>query len=292
MTSKAFCPGHITSIFFAPGPGPTPATTGSRGAGVCISLGARATVSVEEARETDILPTGDTRLSPVVAGALGEYMRTSPEAFSVRLELHLDLPVGQGFGMSGAMTFAALMALDGEMGLLGGDVVALLALAHASEVTSGTGLGDVVAQARGGIDLRTRPGLPPTGEVLSRREEADLLVAWGREPLHTSSVLADPHARERLRAASESRLDALEGPPDLEWLLREGLGFSDDAGLAGPAVRRMLDLCSPHGAASQVMLGNSVYATGDLEAMGRSLEAEGFSFRITGVENEGVRLLT
>ena len=79
MTSKAFCPGHITALFYAPEPGPIPMTTGSRGAGVCIGIGAHANVRVETAESTTIVPLDGTRLSPVVAMALGQYLQDAPE---------------------------------------------------------------------------------------------------------------------------------------------------------------------------------------------------------------------
>ena len=193
--------------------------------------------------------------------------------------------------MSGAMTFAALMAAEAELGLVDGDVAALMALAHAAEVGFSTGLGDVVAQAEGGLDVRVRQGLPPSGEVLVHREERDILVAWSGEPLHTRTIIDDPDARRRLRSACEHRLDNLPDGPTLDWLLDEGWGFAKEAGLAGEAVEEMVDLCARHGKASQVMLGNSVFATGDLEAMAIDLEEAGYRFRLTSIDNRGVRVL-
>jgi pantoate kinase len=292
MTSEAFCPGHITSLFYPPEPGPTPETTGSRGAGTCISLGARASVRVENVKATAIVPVGDTFLNPVVLMALGDYLHLAPDPVQVHLGLDLDLPVGQGFGMSGAMTFAALVALEGELGLVDGDDDALLALAHSAEVAFSTGLGDVVAQAKGGIDVRVREGLPPSGEVRVVKQEASLLVAWGSEPLHTRSVLEDPGARTRLEQACLPHMEPLKGTPDLEWLLEAGWAFAREAGLVSEAVKLMTTICSAHGRASQVMLGNSVFAAGDLDAMAEDLGSEGFSYRVTCIDNEGVRLLS
>lgn len=291
MTSEAFCPGHITSLFYPPEPGPTPETTGSRGAGMCISLGARASVRVESANVTSIAPLGDTRLNPVVVMALGEYLQHAPDPVQVYLGLDLELPVGQGFGMSGAMTFASLVALEGELGLVDGNIDALLALAHSAEVAFSTGLGDVVAQAKGGIDVRVREGLPPSGEVRVLRQTANLLVAWGSEPLHTRSVLEDPGARKRLERACRPHLETLDGTPDLEWLLEAGWAFAQEAGLVSEAVKLMATVCTAHGRASQVMLGNSVFAAGDLEAMAKDLGSEGFSYRLTSIDNVGVRQL-
>jgi len=292
MTSEAFCPGHITSLFYPPEPGPTPETTGSRGAGTCIALGARATVHAEPAKITSIVPSGETRLNPVVVMAIGEYLTLGTDPVQAHLGFDLELPVGQGFGMSGAMTFASLVALERELGLADGNIDALLSLAHSAEVAFNTGLGDVVAQVKGGIDVRVREGLPPSGEVRVIDHEATVLVAWGSEPLHTRSVLEDPVARKRLERACLPHLEALEGTPDLEWLLEAGWAFAQEAGLVSEVVRLMATICTAHGRASQVMLGNSVFATGDLDAMAEDLGSEGFSYRITCIDNEGVRLLS
>jgi pantoate kinase len=254
-----------------------------------VSLGVRATVDAESTDIPEILPMEGGRIPPVMASALGGYLERSPGPVTVRVGLELDLPVGQGFGMSGAMTFAALMAAEAELGLACGDLDVLTAHAHVAEVTNRTGLGDVVAQAGGGIDLRRRPGLPPVGEVVHRRQDAELLLAWGRIPLHTRSVLADPMARQRLEAACLPRLEALEEEPELDWLLDAGRGFSEEAGLMSEDVRVMMNICSAHGKASQVMLGNSIFATGDLKAMGHALGEARFDWVIVSIDNEGVR---
>ena len=289
MTAKAFCPGHVTALFYAPEPGPTPEGTGSRGAGFCISLGARVAVEAMPAYMNEVSPMEGSRVPPVMATALSGYLQRSPSPTALRVGLELELPVGQGFGMSGAMTFAALVAADAQLHLAGGDVEVLLAHAHSAEVEHSTGLGDVIAQARGGIDVRWRQGLPPAGRVEHVRQQAELLLAWGDEPLHTRTVLTDPEARRRLRAACVPRLEGLQGEPDIAWLLRAGRGFAEEAGLMGDQVKRMVDICDRHGGASQVMLGNSVFATGDLDAMGIELEGAGFHWTLVDIDNEGVR---
>lgn len=291
MTAQAFCPGHVTALFYAPEPAPSPLSTGSRGAGVCVSLGARSSVEAEDSYVNEISPVEGGRLPSVTATALADYLHRSPGNVSLRVGLDPELPVGQGFGMSGAMTFAALMASEAELDLVGGDLDILLAHAHAAEVEHSTGLGDVVAQARGGIDVRWRQGLPPDGLVDHWHREAPLLLAWTDSPLHTRSVLSDTQARQRLEAACVPRMERLEGEPDLGWLLVAGRGFSEEAGLVGPEVRAMLDICDHHGKASQVMLGNSVFAVGDTDAMGRELGEAGFHWTLTDVDNEGVRRL-
>jgi pantoate kinase len=227
----------------------------------------------------------------VVAIALGNYISEMTRPARLQLDLELDLPVGQGFGMSGAMTLAALLAAEKGLGLLGGDRDRLVAIAHAAEVEAGTGLGDVVPQAQGGMDLRLSPGAPPHSEVLMREADADVLVAWSPTPLHTSTVLSDPGARERLEAVCAPLLERADPDGGLDWLLEAGSAFTRDVGLASEDVIRMLEACSPHGDASQVMLGNSIFAIGDLESMGLALDELGYSWTTTRVDNDGARLL-
>jgi pantoate kinase len=291
MTTQAFCPGHITALFYAPPPGTSRERTGSRGAGLSISLGARAKVRAQMGEGFGIVPGPGTRLAPTVATAVGNYISLARRPVELHLDLELDLPVGQGFGMSGAMALAAVLAAEGELGLLRGDATRAAALAHSAEVEFRTGLGDVVAQMRGGLEIRRRPGLPPHGEVVTAPHEGDVLIAWTEEPLHTSSVLGDPEARARLERAALPRLDAAPGAPTLEWLLEEGWAFAQEAGLAGPAVREMVEACLPHGRASQVMLGNSIFAAGDLAAMGREMDRLGRPHRVVRVDNRGARVL-
>ena len=291
MTARAFCPGHVTALFYAPEPGSSPSSTGSRGAGFCVSLGAIATVEAEPAYVSEISPMEGSRVPPVMATALADYLQRSRGNASLQVGLELELPVGQGFGMSGAMTFAALVAAEAELDLVGGDVDALLFHAHAAEVEHSTGLGDVVAQARGGIDVRWRQGLPPQGRVERRHQDARLLLAWSGSPLHTRSVLSDPRARERLEAACAPLLETLTGEADLEWLLVAGRAFAEGAGLIGPEVEAMLGICSRHGKASQVMLGNSVFAAGDMDAIGKDLAEAGFHWTLVDIDNEGARRL-
>jgi pantoate kinase len=291
MTSVAFCPGHITALFYAPEPGPSPGATGSRGAGVCIAHGVRASVDCAGGDGTRIVTGKGTRLSPGVTMALGGYLLHSSHPVEVHVDLEIELPVGHGFGMSGAMALATLVAVEGELGLLEGDHEGLIALAHAAEVEMRTGLGDVVAQARGGIDLRVREGLPPHGEVLTRELETKLLLAWTGQALHTRTVLSDPERRGRLREACEPRLSGLTEAPGLDWLLEEGWGFAQEAGLVNDEVRRMVRLCSRGGKATQVMLGNSVFATGDLTYIEDLLRKEDFKTMVTSVDNSGARLL-
>ncbi len=69
------------------------------------------------------------------------------------------LPLGSGFGVSGGLALGTALAANAVFGH-GLSYNELVTIAHGAEVQSGSGLGDVVAQARGGVPLRLEPGGP------------------------------------------------------------------------------------------------------------------------------------
>ncbi|WP_044959049.1 pantoate kinase, partial [Halarchaeum acidiphilum] len=201
--AAAFVPGHVTGFFSVHQAG-TPAKTGSRGAGVTLTDGV--TVRVAPADERTVTLNGTETAVPAVEHVLEALDVTASVAAST------DLPVGAGFGVSGGMALGAALAANGAFG---GDRSEneLVRLAHEGEVTAGTGLGDVVAQARGGVPIRLDPGAPPHGQL-------DGVPATGRieyvslGELSTADVLAGSTAR--LSTAGVQALDALRERPTIE----------------------------------------------------------------------------
>lgn len=179
--STAFVPGHVTG-FFSPCPADDPARAGSRGAGLTLTDGVA--VTVRETDESGVILDGDPIAMPPVETVLDDL----GVADRARVVAESDLPLGTGFGVSGAMTLGAALAANDRFG---GERSAndLVTLAHRAEVEAGTGLGDVVAQARGGVPIRLAPGAPAHGRLdgvpATRRVE---YVTFGG--LSTADVLA------------------------------------------------------------------------------------------------------
>src|SRR5512137_742081 len=70
MKGKAFCPGHITG-FFQIMEHKDPLRSGSRGAGLCVSLGATSTVMMEEGNgEVIVTINGKEEKAPVTVAAV------------------------------------------------------------------------------------------------------------------------------------------------------------------------------------------------------------------------------
>ena len=101
--ATAFVPGHVTA-FFSAHPATEPAVAGSRGAGITLDDGVR--VTVRPAAETRTTLDGDpTDVEPVgtVLDRLG---------VTAAVEVDSDLPVGAGFGVSGAAALGTALAAN------------------------------------------------------------------------------------------------------------------------------------------------------------------------------------
>ena len=156
--TRAFAPCHITGFFQIFDYPPRPLLTGSRGAGVSLKKGVETKVRVERASQSslDIKINGDStqyfEVSEVVAlKALSLYEDSlSAKDVRLRIEHKTDVPVGAGFGSSGAAALSLAVALNQALGLNLSQIEAAQ-IAHVADVECKTGLGTVIAETFGGV---------------------------------------------------------------------------------------------------------------------------------------------
>lgn len=246
--ATAFVPGHVTA-FFSPHPAEEAPAAGSRGAGLTLTDGVEVTVSEGEGLIVD----GDAVEVDPVERVL--------DALDVEADVAIetDLPIGAGFGVSGAAALGTALAANATFDC-GRSENDLVQIAHVAEVEAGTGLGDVVAQARGGLPIRLEPGAPGYGRLdavpaITRVE----YVSFGE--LSTIDVLEGDTSG--LTEAGERALTTLERNPRLSTLIAAAQEFTKDAGLLVPEVAEAIDAVEEAGGdASMAMLGRTVYALG------------------------------
>ncbi|MFB6072691.1 MAG: pantoate kinase [Halobacterium sp.] len=248
--ATAFAPGHVTG-FFSVARRDDPARTGSRGAGVTLSAGV--TVRVAPASETEVGLNGKRIDVESVTRVLDALDATA----AVRAET--ALPLGAGFGVSGAMALAAAFAANEAFGRERSENE-LVELAHVAEVQAGTGLGDVVAQARGGVPIRVKPGAPGWGALdgVPARGRVEYVSFGG---LSTSEVIGGD--TEQLSAAGERALERLRERPTLPEFFAASRAFSREAGLLDGDVEAAVEAVrAAGGEAAMAMLGRTVFALG------------------------------
>lgn len=267
--ARAWAPGHVT-FFFSPVERDDPLEAGSRGAGVALEDGV--TVEVEPADETSVTVEGEPEQVAVVERVLA-MMEVEAEVAIVN-----DVPVGCGFGASGAAALATALAADAAVGG-GRDREQLVAAAHAAEVREGTGLGDVVPQSLGGVVTRVHAGTLGIGEFGELEAPEDLTVGYTAfGPLDTADVLDDADAMAAIEQAGDDALEALLQDPSLDTLLERAWKFARRTALVTePVAETVAAAHREGGAATMAMLGETAVGIGADEVFERttSLSADG-----------------
>ena len=286
MRARAFCPGHITG-FFEICRKEDLLSTGSRGAGMCLALGATSDVEIADSDRQDfrVFIDGERTRAEVTQAALRHLIDKDKKKVEVRTVL--QLPQSQGFGMSAAGSLSAALATAHILGL--GRQRAFEA-AHMAEIECGCGLGDVSAIHRGGITIREKPGLPPTGKIHRIDGSPDMVLAVVGERLLTKSVLSDPVKARAINVHGSKRVDELLRTPTLERLMALSLSFCVESGLASDEVVEAIEAASGHGMASMSMLGNSVFAVGKTAQLKDALSEFGQVFTCK-VDTQGPKML-
>jgi pantoate kinase len=249
--ATAFVPGHVTG-FFSTHPDEDPTVAGSRGGGLALSRGVRVTVSRDD--EPGFTLNGESVEMEAVARTL-RALRVE----SARVEAETPLPLGAGFGVSGATALGAALAAGAAFDRPLSENE-LATVAHGAEVQAGSGLGDVVAQARGGVPLRLEPGAPAHGRMdgIPARARVEY-VSFGE--LSTEDVLAGD--TETLSAAGRQAIQAVVDEPTLERFMRASRRFAREADLLTDRLASVVgEVGAAGGDASMAMLGETVFALG------------------------------
>lgn len=248
--AEAFVPGHVTGLFSVHRTD-DPARTGSRGVGLTLTDGV--TVRVEATTEPRTLIDGD----PADVASVNRVLKSMD--VRARVDATSKLPIGAGFGVSGAMAVGAAFAANAVFGCEYTENE-LVRLAHVAEVESGSGLGDVVAQARGGAPIRLEPGAPPHGQLDGIPETARVeYVTFGE--VSTEAVISGD--TEALSRAGERGLETVREHPTLDTFVTASREFARDAELLTDDVEAVIeDVEAAGGSAAMAMLGRTVFALG------------------------------
>lgn len=283
MRATAFCPGHITGLFF-PCPHQEALASGSRGAGMCVDRGATSTVSLADEEEgVRIAINGKVGTAAVTRAALLDLL---PAGRGASVDTALDLPMGSGFGMSAAGALSAAVALADLLGL---PRQRAFEAAHRAELACRSGLGDVAGLTAGGIEIRVREGLPPHGEVVRLADELELVAGVVGPRMSTAEVL-EAEGMRRMAAIGEECHRRLLARPSVDRYLELCRGFAERSGIITTAVRRALDALDGLGRSSMVMLGNTVFAVGALDEQEAVLRRFGPTYRLR-LDVDGPRVI-
>ena len=261
--ARAFAPGNISCVFKVI-PHADPARMHSLGMGFTVKEGVE--VIVSEHHETEVLFNGACINFPTVRAVVNRLTQNSSIA-GIKVVITSPLPLGCGFGLSGAAALATAYALN-ELLTLHKDSEKLAMTAHIAEVENRTGLGDVCSQYHGGYLVKLKEGSPLTADRLPIAEQPIYYRYFG--PIQTSEVLGNREQTLRINRAADVALSALQtltsAKPNADLFnacFAVSKQFSVESGLLSDA--RVIDTIAgieaEGGVASMIMLGNGVFST-------------------------------
>ncbi len=283
MTAAAFAPAHITG-FFAAISDHDPVKSGSVGCGLCLETGVTARVTTGTTGTTGSTGTTGTPDTPDITGS-GTLIRLNGKQIDLPtveyvieslqgirhsrlvVDLAADVPLGYGFGVSGAAALATALAVNADH-VQGLTVEQAAAVAHSAEVVNRTGMGDVAGQYTGGLVIRTVAGAPGVGAVKKVPVDA-MEVSWVcLGELSTSSMLDDEKTMEIINILGQQALKALLKRPGLEHFMSLSRDFAFETGLVSPGAADAIEAVDAAGGlARMAMLGATVFGRGDGSAL-------------------------
>lgn len=261
--------------------------TGSRGAGINLSLGAVSEVEFKdsEVQIFDFFINNKNCDSPVVRLAFNYLIGVQP--LHVTVHTNLDLPIGQGFGMSAASAVSASYALAKILGIPNQKA---MKAAHFAEVQLKTGLGDVIASCFGGIEIRKEAGLPPWGMIEHIPGSLDLVLCVIGDQLDTSKILSDREKIVDISQYGKYCIKKLIDNPTIENLFLMSQLFTKKTGLAENRVNEAINVAKGYGTGSMCMLGNSLFACGDTDKLSKVLSNFGKVY-VCKVDQSGAHVI-
>jgi pantoate kinase len=289
LKASAFVPGHVTGFFSIHDQSRKLRHRGSRGVGICLSKGVHTVVGITGSvrQSIDVFINDHMADAPLTKYAVQRLLGNDP--LKVIIYVTLELPVSQGFGMSGAGALSSCLAVAEalEREFMEDEIICA---AHEAEVKFKTGLGDVISQSMGGVVMRKMEGCPPFGvvEQMESTEKEIVLCVIG-EGLPTKDIISDPVHKRKINDYGDSFLRDLQRNPSLEEVMRLSYKFSKETELLTQPLENAITSANEYGLASMSMLGNSIFAIGEKEKLAEVLGEFG-EVIICKVDCQGMRI--
>lgn len=297
----AFSPGHITGLFQICDEAKDPLLKGSRGAGVSITRGVVTKVHIERAPKTsfEIRINGNgvesANVSECVINTLLPVARGNHR---IMVDHNINVPIGSGFGSSGAGALSLALALN-EAFRLGLSRVEAAQVAHIAEVRCKTGLGTVIAETFGGLEIREKPGAPGIGEIKQIPIDDDYVVACLKfGPMSTKEALTDERLRQQINNLGGKLVDELIARPKPANFMNFSRSFAEGVGLISERTRKVLEEADSRGlACSMTMFGECLFSLVRRDTVKELLEIfhrhalSEDNMIVAEIDHEGARLL-
>ena len=274
-SAKAFAPGNISCIFVIKKT-KNPAKSGSLGMGFTVDKGVVATIKkinntkksniklnnkkiINNENQENIIWFNNEKINFPTVNSIIEKLTDE----KVIVDIKSSLPLGYGFGISGAAALAAAYALNKLLNLKKSKKELAMA-AHIAEVENGTGLGDVINQHYGGFLVKYKPSYMFVAKRLPIKDKK--IYYQHISPISTKKVISDKKIKNKINNAGLKALNKLKKLSkrnlNLKNLIKISKEFSVNSGLLKnkKVIKTIKDIEKNNGNASMIMLGNAVFS--------------------------------
>lgn len=258
MKIRAFAPASISCLFEIVDH-KDPRWMGSRGVGFTLKEGV--TVEVTSAKKTETF-FNKKRVRISAVSDVVTSLTTNP----VKVSISSLLPIGYGFGISGACALATALAVN-KLYRLQKSAKELAVIAHTADAKNKTGLGDVENQYKGGFFVRYEPSSYFSANRIPIKN-ISVYCKWF-SPKSTHNILSDKAKKLSInKAASDAlkQVKALSFKKNPVELFSEIINISErftyeSSLLTDRRVKRTIEtIKSQGGNASMIMVGNGVFS--------------------------------
>jgi pantoate kinase len=207
-----------------------PEKIGSRGAGLTLTAYGYTRISVQDREnsnenEIKILINGkkeneNAETTYYIYKYISKFFK---KTVKLTIDHHFDLPVGCGFGASGAGAIGASLGINYlmDLNLTYNDAGRI---AHIAEVESKTGLGTVAGLWHGGLSIVLKAGYPFFIDKIFYPLDLKVNCCTFGEIL-TKSILSDPILSLKIKKAGEKAMNNLLKTPNIFTFMDESINF-------------------------------------------------------------------
>jgi len=243
---------------------------GSRGGGPSLTAFGHTTVELKNTTPSEsscqifIDGEDETTEARTTAYVFQQFLELVNEPVEVVINHDFDLPVGCGYGASGAGAIGAALGLSGVLNLplMLSDVGRI---AHLAEVMNRTGLGTVGGQMTAGFTITTQAGFPfHVDKIIVPPGTRIICGSFG--PVSTKNILGSWEWKDKIRHVGEKSVDDFLAKPTIQNFMDVARNFVSKVGMLETlGLTEVHDLITdlnakPIYGASMNQLGQSVYA--------------------------------
>ena len=256
-STKAFAPANISCIFKIY-EHKNPRWMGSYGVGFTLNEGV--VVKAEKSKRNEAVFNNISINFPTVSGVIKKLTNNK-----IKICVESKLPLGCGFGLSGASALAAAYAINRLLKLKNSNKK-LAIIAHTAEVENKTGLGDVVNQFHGGFCLK----LKPSSYFIVKKLPISNVNVYCKyfSKISTKSIITNNKLKSKINNSASIALNKINNLMknhkhiELRNIINVSKEFAVNSGLLKDkrTKQTIRNIEKNKGNASMIMLGNAVFS--------------------------------